>query len=180
MRLRKASSWVFSASLLVLAANAILLVLISRAYDDVVAVQDHRRATTLSAEQFRRETEHLTQFVRSYTATGDDRYLLYYYDILAVREGKKPAPQNFKSGSYWDDVVARRIVHTTPELGARQSFTDTMKALGFSTNEGQAFSKRLLQLLKDCTIPTNRSLSPMDPCALILPSSWSTVTHTTA
>jgi two-component system sensor histidine kinase/response regulator len=141
MRLRKASSWVFSASLLVLAANAILLVLISRAYDDVVAVQDHRRATTLSAEQFRRETEHLTQFVRSYTATGDDRYLLYYYDILAVREGKKPAPQNFKSGSYWDDVVARRIVHTTPELGARQSFTDTMKALGFSTNEGQAFSK---------------------------------------
>lgn len=141
MRLRKASSWFFGVSLLVLAANAILLVLISRAYDAVVTVQDHGRLATLSVEQFRRETEQLTQFVRSYTATGDDRYLLYYYDILAVREGKKPVPQNFKKGAYWDDVISRRIAHTTPELGVRQAFTDTMKALGFSIIEGQAFSK---------------------------------------
>ena len=99
MRLGKVSSWFFAIVLLVLAANAMFLVLIKRSYDSVVAAQEHRQRALGVANQLYQETEQLTRLVRSYTATGEARYLLYYYDILAVREGEKAAPPGAPIGT---------------------------------------------------------------------------------
>ena len=143
MRLRKVSTWFFGVVLFALAANAILLVLITRSYDTVVAAQHHRQDALALAAELQQETEQLTRLVRAYTATGEPRYLLYYYDILAVREGQKPPPINFKRGSYWDDVIARRITHAIPAEGPKQALTELMKSLGFGDLELQAFRQVL-------------------------------------
>ncbi len=135
MRLGKVSSWFFAIVLLVLAANAMFLVLIKRSYDSVVAAQEHRQRALGVANQLYQETEQLTRLVRSYTATGEARYLLYYYDILAVREGEKAAPPGFSSSSYWDDVIAGRIRHAMPKDGTGRSVAELMKSQGFSESE---------------------------------------------
>ena len=143
MRLRKVSSWFFALVLLVLGANAMFLVLITKSYDAVVAAQNHRQGALELANELHQETEQLARLVRAYTATGESRYLLYYYDILAVRQGEKPAPADFNPNSYWDDVIAGRIKHSIPKDGVKRSVTDLMKSKGFSASELLAL-KRVL------------------------------------
>ena len=131
MRLQKASTWFFALVLLVLGANAMFLVLITRAYDTVVAAQNHRSSALALTAELQRETEQLERLVRAYTATGEARYLLYYYDILAVRRGEKAGPDAPNPVSYWDDVIAGRVKHQTPSDGNKRSLTDLMKSEGF-------------------------------------------------
>jgi two-component system sensor histidine kinase/response regulator len=135
VRLRKVSSWFFPIVLFALGANALLLVLIKQSYDSVVAAQDHRQSALELANELHQETEQLARLVRAYTATGEPRYLLYYYDILGVRQGEKPAPANFNPKSYWDDVIAGRLKHSIPKDGAKRSVADLMKSQGFSNDE---------------------------------------------
>ena len=151
MRLRKVSSWFFPVVLLALGANAMFLVLIKQSYDTVVAVQQHRQSALELANELHQETEQLARLVRAYTVTGEPRYLLYYYDILGVRQGEKPAPANFNPRSYWDDVIAGRIKHSIPKEGIKRSVADLMKSQGFSEDELLAL-KRVL----DATAAMNK------------------------
>ena len=143
MRLRKLSTGFFVIVLLALGANALFLVLIQRSYLSVVAAQDHRQRALGMASELQRETEQLASLVRSYTATGEPRYLLYYYDILAVRQGEKSAPTQFDPHTYWDQVIAGRIKHSLPDTGQRRSVADSMRSLGFSAGELQALERVL-------------------------------------
>ncbi len=144
MRLRKVSSWFFAVVLLVLGANAMFLVLITKSYDSVVAAQNHRQAALGLADELHQETEQLARLVRAYTATGEPRYLLYYYDILAIRQGEKTVPTNFNPNSYWDDVIAERIKHDLPKDGNKHSVADLMKSTGFSDSELLALKRVLV------------------------------------
>ena len=135
MRLRKVSSWFFAVVLLALGANAMFLVLITRSYNSVVAAQSHRQAALALATELRQETEQLARLVRAYTATGESRYLLYYYDILEMRTGGKAAPANFDPATYWDDVIAGRVTHSITPDGAKRSIADLMKSRGFTESE---------------------------------------------
>ncbi len=138
MRLRRASIWFFGVVLFVLGANAMFLVLIKQSYDAVVSAQAHRQSALALANELQQETEQLARLVRAYTTTGESRYLLYYYDILAVRQGEKAPPVQVESTSYWDDVIAGRIRHALPADGARRSVADLMKSQGFSDTELRA------------------------------------------
>ena len=151
MRLRKVSSWFFSIVLFALGANAMFLVLIKQSYHTVVAAHDHRQSALNLANELHQETEQLASLVRSYTVTGEPRYLLYYYDILGVRQGEKPAPTNFNPRSYWDNVIAGRVKHDLPNRGVKTSVTDLMKSQGFSSDELLAL-KRVL----DATAAMNK------------------------
>ena len=135
MRLRRISAGFFTFVVVVLCANALSLLLIRRSYQEVVDAQDHRQSALNLATELQQETEQLTSLVRSYTATGEARYLLYYDDILGVRMGDRPAPRAFNSRSYWDNVIAGRIRHELPVEGTRRSITDRMKAQGFGPQE---------------------------------------------
>ncbi len=138
MRLRRASIWFFSVVLFVLGANAMFLVLIKQSYDTVVSAQAHRQLALGLANELQQETEQLARLVRAYTSTGEPRYLLYYYDILAVRQGKKAPPLQVDPTSYWDDVIAGRIRHALPADGTHRSVEDVMKSQGFSETELRA------------------------------------------
>jgi signal transduction histidine kinase/CheY-like chemotaxis protein len=117
--------------------------LITRAYDSVEAAQVHRQSALALANELHQETEQLARLVRAYTATGESRYLLYYYDILDMRQGDKAVPADFDPASYWDEVIAGRRSHTIPKDGAPRSVAELMKSQGFSNSELLAL-KRVL------------------------------------
>ena len=151
MRLRKVSSWFFAVVLLVLGANAMFLVLIKGSYDTVVTAQNHRQRALDIANDLHQETEQLARLVRAFTATGESRYLRYYYDILGVRQGEIPAPATANPKTYWDDVIAGRVKHSVPKDGAKRAVADLMKSQGFSDAELLAL-KRVL----DATAAMNK------------------------
>ncbi len=135
MKLRRVSMWFFGIVLFALGANAMFLVLIKRAYDTVAIAQEHRQSSLRLASELQQETEQLARLVRAYTSTGEARYLLYYYDILAVREGDKAPPAQANPTSYWDAVIAGRVKHAIPPDGVKRSVVDLMKSQGFGESE---------------------------------------------
>ncbi len=144
MKLRKLSIWFSVGVLLVLGTNMACIVLIDQAYNRMMAAQEHRQESIQVSNELQQETEQLTRLVRAYTITGEPRYLFYYYDILAVRQGEKPAPTMFNPATYWDDVIAGRIQYAPPTQGERHVLKDRMRALGFNAQElktlGQVFA----------------------------------------
>jgi two-component system sensor histidine kinase/response regulator len=141
LKLKQFSLWFSLAVVLALGANAVFLLMIQQAYTSVVNVQEHRQRAMSLANDLRQETEQLTNLVRAYTSTGQTRYLTYYYDILAIRQGEKPQPENYVSGAYWDLAIAGEVQHRFPENGEQRSLTDRMKSLGFSKEEFEALNK---------------------------------------
>ena len=108
MKLRSVSSAFFGAVVLGLAANTLLLWFIHQSYEQVLAAQEHRQQSLQLAEGLRRETEQLGQFVRAYTATGEPRLLLYYYDILAcarARSRRRRSPPRRPTGTMCSPAV---------------------------------------------------------------------------
>ena len=141
MKLKQFYLWFSWAVVVALGVNALFLLMIQQAYDSVVIVQEHRQRATLLANDLRQETEQLTRLVRDYTSTGQIRYLTYYYDILAIRQGEKPQPENYVRGAYWDRVIAGEIEHRFRENGERHSLAERMKSLGFSPEEFKALDQ---------------------------------------
>ena len=141
MKLRKLSIWFSVGVLLVLGANMLCIVLIDQAYNRMMAAQAHRQQSIQVSNELQQEIEQLARLVRAYTITGEPRYLFYYYDILAVRQGEKPAPAMFNPATYWDDVIAGRIQYVPPTQGERHLLTDRMRALGFNAQELQTLAQ---------------------------------------
>ena len=144
MRLQRVSAIFFALVVTALGANALLLWLIYESYDRVVAAQDHRHKSLDMTNQLYRETEQLSRMVRAFTATGEIRYLTYYYDIMAVRNGEMPAPEVAVRSSYWDDVIAGRVQHRMPASGPTQTVSALLKSQGFSEDELQALQQVLI------------------------------------
>jgi signal transduction histidine kinase/CheY-like chemotaxis protein len=141
MKLKQFSLWFSLVVVFALSANALFLLMIQQAHDSVVTVQEHRQHAMSLANELRQETEQLASLVRAYTSTGQTRYLTYYYDILAIRQGEKPQPEHYVPGAYWDMAVAGEIQHQFPQNGELSSFTDRMKLQGFSKEEFSTLDK---------------------------------------
>lgn len=140
LRLRQFSLWFSFVITLALSANAAFLFMVQRSYQDVVLVQEHRQKAMALAYDLRQETEQLTLLVRAYVNTAQTRYLTYYYDILAIREGDKPVPENYTSNAYWDDVIAGTIEHKFSETAVPYSLPERMRMLDFNPIEFAALS----------------------------------------
>ena len=126
-----------------LSANALSLLMIQQAYHRVITEQNHRQRAMRLTDELRQETEQLSRLVREYTSTGQTSYLTYYYDILAIRQGEKPQPEQYLPGAYWDMVIAGRLRHRFPVNGTRSPIADRMKSLGFSKAEIHSLTKVL-------------------------------------
>ena len=59
----------------------------------------------LLADELRQSSDDLTRLARTYVLTGDAKYEQQYWDILAIRNGEKPRPQQYNR-IYWDFVAA--------------------------------------------------------------------------
>ncbi|HNY42371.1 MAG TPA: methyl-accepting chemotaxis protein [Bryobacteraceae bacterium] len=125
--------------LAVLAALTLLLCLVllsvislKSASDEVARSADLRYRSYLLADELRQSSDDLTRLARTYAVTGDAKYEKQYFDILDIRNGKKPRPEHYER-IYWD-FVAAGIDKPKPD-GATASLQALMKEAGFSEQE---------------------------------------------
>ncbi len=135
MKLSKLSLIFSAALLLMVAINGVISLLVLNAFDRAQAVQDERIEALHLVGELRREMDTLGRLVRSYVVTRETRYLTYYYAILAIREGEKPAVEKGSAASYWDRVIAGETAFEPPVDGPRISMRSRMVSLGFQGAE---------------------------------------------
>ena len=93
---------------------------------------ENKYTSYLLADELRQSSDDLTRLGRTYVLTGDGAYEKQYFDILAIRGGKKPRPQDYHR-IYWDFVSAGNAM-PRPD-GDTISLNDLMKKAGFTENE---------------------------------------------
>ena len=125
--------------LALLAALTLLLCLVllsvislKSASDEVARTTDLRYRSYLLADELRQSSDDLTRLARTYAVAGDAKYEKQYFDILDIRNGKKPRPEHYER-IYWD-FVAAGIDKPQPD-GATASLQALMKEAGFSEQE---------------------------------------------
>lgn len=64
-----------------------------------------REQANLLADELRQTSDDLTRMARTYAATGDERYRQYFQEILDIRNGSAPRPQDYHE-VYWDLITA--------------------------------------------------------------------------
>ncbi|MBS1143694.1 MAG: response regulator [Proteobacteria bacterium] len=134
MNLRKAffSVLVALAGVLTLIAGATLGAL--SAYNDAYAAARHRQDSMALMNSVRHEVDLLSRLVSSYVSTANPRFLIYYYDILAIREGSKRAPDSV-SDTYWEQVIGGSMAYVPLPAGPGIALSEQTSKLGFDASE---------------------------------------------
>ena len=73
--------------------------------------------------------------VRSYVATGDSKFEDFFWDILAIRDGKKSRPINYER-VYWDFMTVKKPAPPLKE-GGKVPLKELMREAGFREKEFQ-------------------------------------------
>jgi methyl-accepting chemotaxis protein len=87
-----------------------------------------RYKSYLLADELRQSSDDLTRLARTYVVSGDPQYEKQYFDILDIRNGKKPRPKEYQR-IYWD-FVAAGVAKPQPD-GETVALLDLMKKAGF-------------------------------------------------
>src|SRR5688572_10278573 len=95
---------------------------------------ERRQQTLALTAEFSRLTDLQARLVRAYTATGDTRFLTYYYDLAEYRNGKTAAPAP-DPAHYWEEVIAGLRAHVPSAEISGKSFPLRMRDAGFSREE---------------------------------------------
>lgn len=121
------------ATLLVLLSAIIFTMGQMAARHEKLAKSEHSRFESVKlADQLRQSSDDLTRMVRTYVVTGDQKYEKYFYEILAIRDGTVPRPQEYNK-IYWDFVTETGKRPTSP--GPPVALLDLLKRLGLSSQE---------------------------------------------
>ncbi|STR45236.1 methyl-accepting chemotaxis protein [Iodobacter fluviatilis] len=116
-------------TLVLLVSVAILL---KKSADEHGQAEFQRYNSYLLADELRQSSDDLTRLARSYVVTGDAKYEKQYWDVLNIRNGKKPRPQEYQR-IYWDfKAVSDRLPRPDGEQIALQQL---MLKAGFSEAE---------------------------------------------
>lgn len=119
-------------AILMLLAMGLIIVSVLRIQDSIIDSQERRFRSQLLAEELSQSSEELTRMARSYVATGDPIYERYYLEILAIRNGESPRPQNY-SPAYWHLLAAKELPSMTQ--GETVSLHELMQREGLSERE---------------------------------------------
>lgn len=82
------------------------------------------------ARKYQQNSAFLTQFVRSYVATGDSKYERAYNDCIAISGGNKATPLKYDRGIYWSLYLANGQKPYSD--GGTKAYETVMKELNFS------------------------------------------------
>ncbi|EOB4244483.1 methyl-accepting chemotaxis protein [Vibrio metschnikovii] len=85
-----------------------------------------------AADELRQSSDDLTRLGRTYVVTGDEKYEKMYMDILDIRNGNKPRPENYHT-IYWDLVLQHG--QKPKRDGKAISLNQMMSDLGFTEQE---------------------------------------------
>jgi methyl-accepting chemotaxis protein len=105
----------------------------NRARAQQAAAHDARHRSALLADELRQSSDDLTRLARTYVVSGDPMWEQQYFEVLDIRNGKKPRPPGYEK-IYWDF----RAANTTPETAGSSTtlpLLDMMKQAGFTDAE---------------------------------------------
>ena len=135
MKLSRLSLLFAAILLLMLAVNGAFTLFVWNAHLSLSAAQEHRQRALVLVQNLRRESELLARLVGLYANSGEMRFLLAYYDILAIREGEKPEPSCADAIIHWEQVIAGEVTQNLLLTGTPQSLRQRMFSLGFQAQE---------------------------------------------
>ena len=122
----------FSILLALLIAIIFTMGMMTTRRDRVAQMELHRFETSKLADQLRQSSDDLTRMARTYAVTGDPVFEKYFYEILAIRDGKAPRPENYDR-IYWDFVTVND--ERPSPFGPPAALIDLMKEIGLTPEE---------------------------------------------
>lgn len=137
MTLKLLLKLLFSGTLAFSGAITAIALMLNQLEKRVEEAQSRRYDSYLIADELRQSSDDLTRFARMYVATGEDRYLRYYTNILDIRNGLIARPENYE-GVYWDLVVGRIIPEPSTDKKTGLSLEARLLGAGITVDE---FSK---------------------------------------
>ena len=98
--------------------------------DDITEAERQKYRSLQLANELFQSSEDLTKAARSYIITGDSIYERFFFEILDIRNGKRPRPQDY-SMTYRESDSSR----SSDTSGNAVSLMDLMRREGFSERE---------------------------------------------
>ena len=135
MRIKQASIVASGMIMFALLLNSYSLFKLYNAHQVSIKAQENRQKAMRLVHNLRLQTFQLSKLVKAYISTAEPRYLMYYYDLLSIRQGAKSPPENYNASTYWDMVVAGEITHVMPTDGKTLSTYEKMANEGFAKDE---------------------------------------------
>jgi methyl-accepting chemotaxis protein len=104
----------------------------NQANDSLANIQKTRFTSYLLADELRQSSDDLTRLARTYVVSGDPMWEQQYFEVLDIRNGKKPRPAQYEK-IYWDF----RAAGTEPQRGKGASvpLAQLMEEAGFTPEE---------------------------------------------
>lgn len=137
MKLKGLLKLILTGTLVFSGAITAMALFLNKLEQGVEDAQSRRYESYLLADELRQSSDDLTRFARMYVATGEDRYLRYYWSILDIRNGKIKRPDGYE-GVYWDLVVGGITPEPLPEKKSGVSLEARLLQAGITVDE---FSK---------------------------------------
>ncbi len=113
-------------------------------FNEASAAARHRQDSLALMSEVHHEVGLLGRLVSSYVSTANSRFLIYYYDILAIREGAKPRPEGLPA-TYWEQVIAGSRDYIPVTQGQVLPFVERTSRLGFDAGE-QAVVRKIYRI----------------------------------
>ena len=120
------------ATALALALAGFCIYQLSHVSTQLAQAQSARYNSYLLADEMRQSSDDLTRLARTYVVTGDARWEQQYQEILDIRNGTKPRPNQYEK-IYWDFRAAN--IDPGKGTGATLSLNELMKQAGFTEKE---------------------------------------------
>jgi len=139
--------------LILIGLSFFFFVLLFKAQQKLVDLGEIRYQSNLLADQLHQSSDDLTRLVRTYVVTGNKKYEQQFWNVLAIRDGKKPRPLHYER-PYWDFLSVKDGKPPYP-LGKPLSLVELMKEAGFTEREfsllaeAQKHSDQLVKLEQD-------------------------------
>ncbi|TVR91168.1 MAG: methyl-accepting chemotaxis protein [Spirochaetaceae bacterium] len=117
---------------LLLAAIMIMTLLLMDNQNTLDRSHESRYRSYLAADELRQSSDDLTRLARTYVVSGSPMYEEMYWEILAIRNGESPRPNDYHR-IYWDLVLD---MNDRPRpFGEQNALQNRMEALGFTAEE---------------------------------------------
>lgn len=95
---------IFGVIITVVILNLVALLGVISVQDELIEASEKRYQSYMLADELRQSSDDLTRLARTYSVTGDSRYVDQYNAILDIRNGKAPRPMDYER-IYWDFVA---------------------------------------------------------------------------
>ncbi len=113
-------------------AILILTNLIFQQSKKIEAIEQNKLLSFQLTDELRQSSDDLTRLARTFSATGDPKYESMYWDIIKIRNGELPRPENYHR-IYWD-LVLEYGDKPKPD-GEKISLTKMLEDVGITGNE---------------------------------------------